>query len=300
MAVPFLLIVLLVRVDIISTSTLVDLDIKIKALQSKVDTLETQVGTSSSYCRMLQKDICGPCTCLDDYTIPQKYYCDCRNLKPQRDCLQHYQSGVRVDGLYMVHMNNLKMVQVYCDQTTDGGGWTVFQRRMDGTVNFYRNWREYKIGFGKLQHEFYLGNENLYILTLQSLYPKGSQLRVDMVDWDDRRIYAKYSSFQVDNENTKYTIHLGSYSGNAGYSLTYHDGQKFSTYDKDYDASSDNCAQKYRGAWWFKSCHLSDLNGEYVQKDAPHPGSERGVYWYHYKYSSTYSLKFTEMKVRRL
>lgn len=121
-----------------------------------------------------------------------------------------------------------------------------------------------------------------------------------MVDWDDRKKYAKYSSFQVGNENTEYTIHLGGYSGNAGDSLTYHDGQKFSTYDKDYDSHAGlSCAQHSRGAWWYKTCHNSNLNGEYLQKDAPSPGQGRGVIWYHYKGDYSNSLKFTEMKVRR-
>ncbi|XP_057291869.1 fibrinogen C domain-containing protein 1-B-like [Hydractinia symbiolongicarpus] len=295
MEVAFQIVVLL----LIATSTTADLDDEVRTLRSEVNALEKKLDTFSNYCRMLQSDICGPCTCLDDYTLPQKYYCDCQNLQPQRDCLQHYQTGGNVDGLYLVNMNHLRLVQVYCDQTTDGGGWTVFQRRMDGTVNFYRNWREYKTGFGKLQHEFYLGNENLYYLTLQALYRSGSQLRVDMVDWNDNRIYAKYYNFHIGNDYTDYTLHVRSYSGNAGDSLTIpHDGKKFSTYDLDNDEDTRNCAKTYRGAWWFRDCFSSHLNGEYMRN---HFATKNyyGIHWQSYKSDYKYSMKAVEMKVRR-
>ncbi|KAH8253039.1 hypothetical protein KR032_003255, partial [Drosophila birchii] len=48
---------------------------------------------------------------------------------------------------------------------------------------------------------------------------------------------------------------MGSYTGTAGDSLTYHKGQAFSTFDRDNDDYVErNCAQYYLGAWWFKSC----------------------------------------------
>ena len=135
----------------------------VNVLTHKVEANRKRSSKTSTYCSLLPDEICGSCLCIDDYELQQKYYCDCQGLTPKRDCLEFYQSGVRINGLYIVTMNNIKIMQVYCDQTTDGGGWTTFQRRADGTINFFRNWQEYKQGFGKYEHEFYLGNEHLYL-----------------------------------------------------------------------------------------------------------------------------------------
>ena len=91
---------------------------------------------------------------------------------------------------------------------------------MDGAVNFYQNWMKYKTGFGSTHREFWLGNDDIYILTLQSMYPSGSELRIDMNNWKDSTLYAKYSNFNLGSEVTNYTVHLSGYSGNISlYSL---------------------------------------------------------------------------------
>ena len=279
---------------------------KIKKLESgsiqqkhKLIGVQKQISKSSEYCKLLPNDICGPCTCLDDYELQQKYYCDCQDLTPQRDCLEFHKAGLRVNGIYRVTMNNIRTMQVHCDQNTDGGGWTTIQRRTDGTINFYRNWQEYKHGFGKYQNEFYFGNENLYFLTLQSLYPKGSQLRIDMTDWEGNKIYAKYNLFQIGDEQIKYMMHVSGFTGDGGDSFRYHNGQKFSTYDNDNDIHPlKSCSRHCRGGWWYRSCELSNLNGEYRLYSVPQPGNQRGIIWYTYK-GFDYSMKFVEMKVRR-
>ena len=69
------------------------------------------------------------------------------------------------------------MSDVFCDQTTKGGGWTVFQKRLDGSVNFYRGWADNKNGFGNLKGEFWLGLDKLYRLTKTK-----NMLRVDLED----------------------------------------------------------------------------------------------------------------------
>jgi len=235
---------------------------------------------------------CGPCNCVVDYKLQRKYYCDCQNLRPKRDCLAFKEVGLTTNGIYRVTMNNYKTMSVYCDQTTDGGGWTVIQRRVDGTINFYRNWNDYKKGFGYYQHEFYQGNDNIYLLSLQGLYPKGSLLRIEMNDWKGNSTYAKYSSFELGNENSKYELRIGKYAGIAGDMLFPHNKYPFSTYDKD---TAKNCAKTFRGAWWYVACHASNLNGEYLL-----PGQQKpyyGIRWSHW--NNNLSLKHVEMKVRR-
>ena len=102
--------------------------------------------------------------------------------------------------------------------TTDGGGWTVFQRRLDGSVDFYRDWESYKNGFGDLNGEFWLGNDNLHRLTVFD----NVTLRVDLEDFDGIKTYAEYTTFKVADEADKYRLLIGEYSGTAGESMIYH------------------------------------------------------------------------------
>ena len=121
--------------------------------------------------------------CRDDDRLSKKYYCDCQNLQPKRDCLDFKLHGIKINGIYKVHQNILKIIQVFCDQTTDGGGWTLFQRRIDGSVNFFQDWDSYKNGFGQLQNEFWLGNENIFTMSLQGLCPRANELRIDLINF---------------------------------------------------------------------------------------------------------------------
>ena len=85
-------------------------------------------------------------------------------------------------------------------------------------------------------------------------------------------------------------------SGNSGDSLAYHRSMPFTTRDQDNDNyGGHNCAIKYRGAWWYKECHYSNLNGLYLRGN--HSTYANGVNWFHWK-SYKYSLKRTEMKIR--
>ena len=102
--------------------------------------------------------------------------------------------------------------------TTDGGGWTVFQRRVDGSVNFYRGWTEYKFGFGNLGGEFWLGNDNLHRIAAAG----SMTLRVDLEDFDGNVTFAEYSTFKVANGSGKYRLLIEGYNGTAGDSMAYH------------------------------------------------------------------------------
>ena len=83
--------------------------------------------------------------------------------------------GNTKDGVYSIDPDGGGSFNVSCDMTTDGGGWTVFQRRQGGSVDFYRNWTDYKYGFGNMSGEFWLGLENIERLT-KAIYTCGSTL----------------------------------------------------------------------------------------------------------------------------
>ncbi|XP_041050032.1 tenascin isoform X3 [Carcharodon carcharias] len=206
-----------------------------------------------------------------------------------KDCFQTLLNGEANSGLYTIFLNGNRSqpLQVYCDMTTDGGGWMVFQRRENGKVDFFRNWKNYTIGFGNPSDEFWLGLENLHRITSQGRY----QLRVDFRDEGDSA-YAVYDKFLVTDSKSRYKLHVGGYSGNAGDSLTYHNGRPFSTKDRDNDVAVTNCALSYKGAWWYKNCHRVNLNGRYGTQS-----HSQGVNWYHWK-GHEHSIEFAEMKLR--
>ena len=164
----------------------------------------------------------------------------------------------------------------------------MFQRRQDGLIDFYREWNDYKEGFGQLSAEFWLGNDKIHRLTAS----RPSSLRVELKDWSGVKVYAKYGKFNIGDEQGQYRLEVGSYSGTAGDSLAYHNNMAFTTKDRDNDRYSTNCAVYWAGAWWYNSCHFSNLNGQYLGDKS----DERGARWYGFRRSL--SLKFTEMKLR--
>uniref|UniRef100_H2Z1G0 Fibrinogen C-terminal domain-containing protein n=1 Tax=Ciona savignyi TaxID=51511 RepID=H2Z1G0_CIOSA len=182
-------------------------------------------------------------------------------------------------------------LEVYCDQTTDNGGWMVFQRRIDGSINFYRNWAEYQEKFGNLNNEFWLGLENLHALTRM----EGYELRVELEDCANIRKFAKFSSFSIGSLEQRYTLTVSGYSGNAGDALAYHNGRPFTTKDVDNDSyGGGNCAESNRGAWWYGHCYKANLNGLYLNCQTTSYQASSWFTFHNYKYS----LKFIEMKLR--
>ncbi|XP_062616407.1 ryncolin-1-like [Saccostrea cucullata] len=128
------------------------------------------------------------------------------------DILGRKPSTKRKDGIYTVYPDNKNPVRVYCDMTTDGGGWTVIQNRYDGSTNFYRNWNEYKKDFGNLLKELWLGNDNIHALTKNG----DQELRIEMSKFSGSKVFAKYSQFSIGDESKKYKLSISGYSGNAG------------------------------------------------------------------------------------
>ena len=125
---------------------------------------------------------------------------------------------------------------------------------------------------------------------------------MDLEDFENETRYAKYSTFNIGDSTTNYTITVGRYSGDVGDSMTssgfgYVNGMKFSTKDRDNDVHLGifNCAVTYNGAWWYNSCHYSNLNGLYL--GGPHESYADGINWVYFR-GYYYSLKFTEMKLQ--
>ena len=137
-----------------------------------------------------------------------------------RNCAEIYRSGKKTDGVYIIKPDDLPAFDVFCDQTTEGGGWTVFQKRLDGSVKFYLKWADYKSGFGDLNGEFWLGLDKIHRLTLDN----NNILRVDLEDFEGETRYAEYNLFGVTSEKDKYRLILGDYSGNAISSVIFRSG----------------------------------------------------------------------------
>ena len=219
-----------------------------------------------------------------------------------KDCKAWKQLGLNKSGTYPVKPANGAafqviimiifyytelLAQVYCDMETDGGGWTVFQRRQDGSINFNRGWVDYVNGFGNLTGEFWLGLNKIHRLTQEG----SNTLRADLGDFNGNSRYAQYSTFSVGDNTTEYTLTIGGYSGTAGDGMSSYNGYRFATYDNDYN----NCIQTWGNAgWWhgIPGCFYTILNGQYGQ----HISSWHGIYWYTWK--GTTNLKFADMKSR--
>ncbi|XP_066933110.1 ficolin-1-like [Clytia hemisphaerica] len=235
---------------------------------------------------------CGPCK-----PIPKSQYCDCTMAKPKEDCLKFREAGYDINGIYRLKAAGFNRPHVFCDQTTLGGGWTTFLRRQDGSVNFTQNWKPYKHGFGELTSEFWLGNEIIHGLTEPSVAPKKSELLINMrIKGQTRPTYAKYDTFQIGDEASKYILQFSGASGNASQLtgilnpdtfLTTQNNMKFSTYDQDNDkVNGNNCSTWIFGGvgWWFSNCGSTVLTNHYPK-----------VYW---RRPNVFA-DFVEMKVRR-
>ncbi|XP_028828312.1 microfibril-associated glycoprotein 4-like [Denticeps clupeoides] len=227
------------------------------------------------------------------------------------DCEEIYNNGTTENGVYTIFpAGPEKPIEVYCDMAcaedeSSSGQWIVLLRRMDGSVNFYRPWQDYKDGFGNKEGEFWLGLQNMVLITFSEKY----ELKVEMEDFEKNKAYAQYSSFSVDPEVDGYKLHVSGFTnGGAGDSLSYHNGMNFSTFDKDQDLNSPywyyywyyynnyNCAENQEGGFWYNSCFSASPTGIYKW------GSNTmtdGMLWTAWK-GQNYSLKKFVMKIKRL
>ena len=180
-------------------------------------------------------------------------------------------NGYRKDGVYVINPSSMQgeHFSVYCQfQRERGIAWTVIQRRVNGLVDFNRNWTEYENGFGFLNGSFWLGLWKMHALTFGR--KKILKLHIDLKT-NTTEAFARYGEFGVESNDTDYKLHIAEFDGNstAPDSLTVKGdgtgnihGMKFTTNDKDNDdKNNQNCAQAWEGGWWFKACHDAHPNG---------------------------------------
>ncbi|XP_062567981.1 fibroleukin-like [Saccostrea cucullata] len=199
-----------------------------------------------------------------------------------KDCKKLYESGTRTSAVYDIYpwdsydsKKNLVGVQVQCDMSTAGGGWTVIQSRVDGKVNFSRSWEDYKVGFGDPSTSYWIGNDIIHEMTKDNR----SSLYVSITAKNGTTFSIQYDTFSISGEEDDYRLYI---AGNAtgrlddriryGTGVNNINGMKFSTYDKDNDPASDPCpGWAGIGGWWFNSCHDAYLNGQYPSGEWEQP-----------------------------
>ncbi|XP_051559339.1 fibrinogen beta chain [Myxocyprinus asiaticus] len=246
-----------------------------------------------------------------------------------KECEDIFRKGGEESQMYLIQPDPLAMpYKVFCDQTSQNGGWVVIQNRMDGSVDFGRRWDDYRKGFGNIAFdvgkghcqtpgEYWLGNNRISHLTKMD----PTELLIEMEDWSGSKVYAQYKQFTIQGEANNYLLSIGRYSGTAGNTflegatellgenrtMTIHNGMMFSTYDRDNDKwipgdPTKQCSREDGGGWWYNRCHSCNPNGRYYwggtyTKNMAKHGTDDGIVWMNWK-GSWYSLKSISMKIR--
>ncbi|ALC39524.1 maker492 [Drosophila busckii] len=198
-------------------------------------------------------------------------------------------SFVNSSDVHTIAIAGHESFEVCCDSKTAGSGWTVIQRRQDGSVSFNRTWSEYREGFGQLNGEFFIGLDKLHLLTNSAPY----ELYIQLIDYHNEQRYAHYDHFVIGNEADSYSIKsMGKFTGNVTDSMDlWHVNRKFSTPDRDNDLSARHCAAEYLSGWWFDNCYMCNLNGPYL----PSCDSLAGIQWRDWTHEN---LKYVQMMIR--
>ncbi|XP_040911511.1 angiopoietin-related protein 4 [Toxotes jaculatrix] len=213
------------------------------------------------------------------------------------DCHELFLRGETTSGVYTIQPINAEPFKVFCEMTADGG-WTVIQRRQDGSVDFDQLWQAYEKGFGNLNGEFWLGLEKIHSIAKDG----GYILNIKLSDWGDDLVSVRLP-FQLSGEETKYSLQIqedGTFStleSSLGTDAT--SGLPFSTRDQDNDQKNDtNCAKHLSGGWWFSNCGRSNLNGRYFQSPPPKQRHQRkqGIFWKTWR-GRYYPLKSSMMMI---
>ncbi|KAJ8262440.1 hypothetical protein GJAV_G00166500 [Gymnothorax javanicus] len=298
-------------VDTIFPSNIRILQNVLNDLREKIKKVETAIMTQRVNCDK-------PCTV--SCPIP---------VVSGKECEDIFRKGGDTSQMYLIQPDTFfTPYKVYCDMTTEKGGWTLIQNRQDGSVDFGRRWDDYKAGFGNIASdygkgfcnkpgEYWLGNDRISQLTKMG----PTEVLIEMEDWKGDTVKARYEQFTVQGEMSGYVLAAGKYSGTAGDTLlegateltgenrtmTIHNGMMFSTYDRDNDKwlpgnPIKQCAREDGGGWWYNRCHSSNPNGRYYwggayTKDMAKHGTDDGIVWMNWR-GSWYSLRAISMKIR--
>ena len=179
-------------------------------------------------------------------------------------------------------MGTFVTANVYCNMTTDDGGWIVIQRnRKNSQLSFNKNWREYEEGFGDLNKEFWAGLKLMHTLTQRGQWEMRVDYQFQIKTWS----FLHYNNFSVGSASEEYPLTVGGFTGVGTDEFSYHNGMKFSTPDNDNDDNDDNersgsCAAQWKSGWWYSDCYFININTQ------PWP------------YAQNSFVLFVEMKIR--
>ena len=178
--------------------------------------------------------------------------------------------NAKSSGVYTIIANFCEVkcsnAKVYCDTTSGGGGWLVIQRRdKQYSTSFHRAWTEYADGFGDLYKDFWFGLNAMHCLTNNGSW----ELRIDFTFDNGTKSYMHYNHFRVGPATDNYRLSISGFTGITPTDpfATYNNRQQFTTYDRDNDPWSGNCALNGHGdesgGWWHTQCNFINLNYNY-------------------------------------
>ena len=190
--------------------------------------------------------------------------------KKAKSCKDLYDRfNYRKDGLYAVNVGEVSdgfLRPIQCDMTTRGGGWTVIEQRMDGSVSFEVDWNNFKSGFGNFHGDYYYGNENWHMLT------KGPTVKHELYFILETAGGAvseqSYDDVSIGPESDRYRLALGTYQYISGVDLRV-DGDKFKSKNngkefatRDLDTTDSQCVDTFTGGFWYgHQCGNVNLHG---------------------------------------
>lgn len=248
---------------------------------------------------------------IEDYSVQtdvdslknEKYEaakCICPKFPRPSDCSEVLANGHNVSGVYTIHPKSRAVdcdsLEVYCDMDTDGGGWTVIQRRGNfgnGENYFVKNWQTYKKGFGNINKEFWLGNDNIHAITNQDSY----SVRIDLKRLNGEERFALYDTFYIDDEEQNYRLHIREFSGTTNDAISNHHLSKFYTLDRpNYPTGRKEGDKMHKGGWWLNKYPSSNINGLNRQKILKQDGEMDSIVWSGFRFHE--SLAATQIAVR--